>query len=172
MAANVAPSCAARCAASAVSRTTVKIVPSIGFNTASYAATLAAFNASANLVAVGGVFVRIVAASPRKIWLRITPLFPRAPINDPWLIASHVVSNPASAPSSSATTASNVRVMLVPVSPSGTGYTFSRLMPSWWARMVSRKVITVSRKASAPNCSSTGIDKSYRIGAPSQDRAV
>ena len=30
--------------------------------------------------------------------------------------------------------------MLVPVSPSGTGYTLSRLMPAWWARTASRNV--------------------------------
>ena len=28
--------------------------------------------------------------SPRRIWLRITPLLPRAPISEPWLMASHV----------------------------------------------------------------------------------
>ena len=28
--------------------------------------------------------------NPRMIWLRITPLLPRAPISEPWLMASHV----------------------------------------------------------------------------------
>ena len=31
-----------------------------------------------------------VDVRPRRIWLRITPLLPRAPISEPWLIASHV----------------------------------------------------------------------------------
>ena len=31
-----------------------------------------------------------VEAMPRRIWERITPLLPRAPISEPWLIASHV----------------------------------------------------------------------------------
>ena len=51
MADNVAPCNAAAAAASADSRTTVRIVPSIGLRTASYAATDAFFNASATLVA-------------------------------------------------------------------------------------------------------------------------
>ena len=85
---------------------------------------------------------------------RITPLLPRAPISEPWLIASHVGSSSPGAASISATTASSVRAMFVPVSPSGTGYTLSRLMASWWARIVSRNVVTVSRRAATENRSS------------------
>ena len=65
----------------------------------------------------------------------MTPLLPRAPISDPWLMASHVAASSSGADSISATTASSVRAMFVPVSPSGTGYTLSRLMPASCARM-------------------------------------
>ena len=158
---------AAATAASAVSRTTVRMVPSTGFNTASYEATLALFNASANCAGLASPpsTPRNLATSPRITWLKITPLFPRAPINDPWAMASQVPPMSADAPSSSFTTASKVRAMLVPVSPSGTGYTFRRLMPSMWARKVLRNVIRVSRRASAPIDSSMGINKSYRFVA-------
>ena len=43
--------------------------------------------------------------------------------------------------------------MLVPVSPSGTGYTLSRLIRSAWAASASRNVVIVSRRASTPNTS-------------------
>ena len=73
----------------------------------------------------------------------MTPLLPRAPMRLPWLMALQVGSAPSSAFSSSATTASSVRAMLVPVSPSGTGYTLRRLMPGACTFIVSRKVMTV-----------------------------
>ena len=60
---------------------------------------------------------------PRRSCERITPELPRAPIRDPCPMALHTSGRPApaSTPSSSLTTASRVRAMLVPVSPSGTG---------------------------------------------------
>ena len=60
---------------------------------------------------------------PRRSWERITPEFPRAPISEPCPMALQTSGRPAPAsiPSSSLTTASRVRAMLVPVSPSGTG---------------------------------------------------
>ena len=79
---------------------------------------------------------------PRSSWERITPEFPRAPMRDPWAMALQVVAmsgSPASvSPASSAVTDSRVSAMLVPVSPSGTGKTLSRLMTCWWARSTSR----------------------------------
>ncbi|CAB4683657.1 unannotated protein [freshwater metagenome] len=86
---SVAPLLTATAAASADSRTTVRMVPSIGFNTASYAAADARFNASAirEALTLPSVDSLIVLTSPRKIWLRMTPLFPRAPMSEPWLIA-------------------------------------------------------------------------------------
>ena len=63
---------------------------------------------------------RNVSARPRRIWLRITPELPRAPMSDPCAIAWQT-SGMASAEPSSCTTDSRVSVMFVPVSPSGTG---------------------------------------------------
>ncbi len=70
---------------------------------------------------------------PRRSWERITPELPRAPMSEPWPMALQTRGRPepAGTPSSSVTTASSVRAMLVPVSPSGTGYTFRRLMSPW-----------------------------------------
>lgn len=93
----------------------------MGLSTAWYAAAEAAFSASATFNPVPSVASLRVPTRPRRIWLRMTPLLPRAPIRLPWLMALQVGSSPWSAPSSSATTASSVRAMLVPVSPSGTG---------------------------------------------------
>ncbi len=69
---------------------------------------------------------------PRSACERITPELPARPISEPWLklvaTASRSGWRPsASASASSRTTASTVRAILVPVSPSGTGYTFSLL---------------------------------------------
>ena len=153
---NDPPPSAAMTAASADSRTTVRMVPSMGFNTASYAATEAAFKASASFAPLTSVTVEKVPAMPRKICDKITPLFPRAPMSEPWLTAWQVEAKVSVAPSSSATTASSVRDILVPVSPSGTGYTLRRLMPAAWAFIVSRKVTTVWRKWSADSRSSVG----------------
>ena len=75
----------------------------------------------------------------------MTPELPRAPISDPWRMAWHTSFHGAPASrgiaagsSSSPTTDSRVRAMLVPVSPSGTGYTLSALSSSWWERSASR----------------------------------
>lgn len=86
----------------------------------------------------------------------MTPLLPRAPIRLPWLIVLLVDTKSSGALSNSATTASSVRAMFVPVSPSGTGYTFSRLIAGAWAFIVSRNVTTVLRKVSGLNRSRVG----------------
>ena len=129
----------------------------MGFSTASYAEVDAFLSASATRAALtsDSRASLMVPTNPRRIWLRMTPELPRAPISEPWLIALHVSSMASPAPSSSATTASRVRAMFVPVSPSGTGYTFRRLIPFWWARMASLKVTTVRRISLAPSWSST-----------------
>ena len=53
----------------------------------------------------------------------MTPELPRAPMSEPWPMARHTSdsADPDGTPSSSATTASSVKAMFVPVSPSGTG---------------------------------------------------
>ena len=56
----------------------------------------------------------------------MTPLLPRAPMSAPWEMARQISARPAPARRSSSLTAASVKAMLVPVSPSGTGYTFSR----------------------------------------------
>ena len=111
-------------------RTTVRIVPSTGRNTAWYAASVARRSPAATSVPETDSRGANVSARPRRIWERITPELPRAPMREPWRIASHtcpiaVASVPDAftpeVPSSSPTTDSRVSAMLVPVSPSGTG---------------------------------------------------
>ena len=106
--------------------------------TASYAALPTAARAVAKQPASTASCSRMTWARPRRICERITPEFPRAPISEPWLNALHVATMSSPAVPTSATTDSSVSAMFVPVSPSGTGYTLSRLMASWWARSRSR----------------------------------
>ena len=47
--------------------------------------------------------------------------------------------------------------MLVPVSPSGTGYTFSRSIAERCRTSRSRKVVTVIRNSVTPNISSSSV---------------
>jgi hypothetical protein len=62
------------------------------------------------------------SAIPRKIWLVITPLLPRAPISAPKLIAPAIRPAVTSVvPSASSSAAFTVANMFEPVSPSGTG---------------------------------------------------
>ncbi len=60
-------------------------------------------------------------------------------MSEPWLMALQVAAmSSASTPSSDSQTEASVSAMLVPVSPSGTGYTLSRLIGSRWAASASR----------------------------------
>ncbi len=151
-----APSSRAPSAASAAHRTTVRIVPSTGRMTAWYAASAAVRRPVATAAASTVASRRKISASPRRIWERITPELPRAPISDPWAIASQTSGIP-SAEESSWTTDSSVSVMFVPVSPSGTGYTFRRFSASWWMRRASRKRVTTWRTSAAPSWSSAAM---------------
>ena len=76
----VAPLSRAPSAASAAQRTTVRIVPSTGRITAWYAASAAVRSAVVTSAAATCSTPRNVSARPRRIWLRITPELPRAPI--------------------------------------------------------------------------------------------
>ena len=67
---------------------------------------------------------------PRRICDKMTPELPRAPMSDPWLIAVQTSARLSPAASTSSHTDPSVSDMLVPVSPSGTGYTLSRLIGS------------------------------------------
>ena len=118
----VRPSFSALSPSSAISRMTESIVPSTGWRTARYAASLADRKAAASVCVSTSPFVRSVSAAPRMICERMTPELPRAPIS-----AARVTSltRPARSSvvvlSSSSTTARAVIVRFVPVSPSGTG---------------------------------------------------
>ncbi len=72
----------------------------------------------------------ITDTSPRSTWDRITPELPRAPMSEPWLMALHTEVRSSPVASSDSTTDTSVSDMLVPVSPSGTGYTLRRLIGS------------------------------------------
>ena len=76
----------------------------------------------------------IPLVKPRSSWDRITPEFPRAPLKDPEEIAFATVSIVRSDRLLTSEAADMiVSVMLVPVSPSGTGNTFSSLIHSFFA---------------------------------------
>src|ERR1019366_10426928 len=102
----------------------------------------------------------------------ITPELPRAPMSEPWATALQTVTlcsalpgspsidgegSEVSSPSkpsraaSAATTDSRVRAMFVPVSPSGTGYTFKALSASWWSRRTCPYVAIVAARWVAPS---------------------
>ncbi len=106
-------------AAVAASRQTVRMVPSTGRMTAASASRLAPSKASATPEAPTAPAAPRPSARPLRIWERITPELPRAPMSDPWMTA--LCTAELSASSRPATTDSRVRAMLVPVSPSGTG---------------------------------------------------
>ena len=115
-------------AASAAARATVSMVPSTGTPTASYAASVARRIASAITWALrsSGRAAVIRCATAPSIWLRITPLLPRAPSSAPREKAASAGArstgvSPAVASRSASRAAETVRNMLVPVSPSGTG---------------------------------------------------
>ena len=113
------------------SRTTVRMVPSTGFITAPSAATLASVSAVASTPPSISPELERHALMPRSTCDRITPEFPRAPMREPWEMAEQTAFRSfGSIPSSSSRTDPIVNVMLVPVSPSGTGYTLSRLIHS------------------------------------------
>ncbi len=113
---------------------TVNIVPSFGFMTALYAVAVARSVAEAKICTSIWSCSRIAFVNPRKSWDKMTPEFPRAPRRDPEEIAFDTVS--MSADSSEVTSFAAdmiVSVMFVPVSPSGTGNTFSSLIISFFA---------------------------------------
>ena len=103
---------------------TVSMVPSTGSPTALYACSRPTSRAAASRSPSS------TAASPRpeprplKNWERMTPLLPLAPMRAPRAMAEATsAAEPVLTPAASSTTASMVRCMLVPVSPSGTGNT-------------------------------------------------
>ena len=86
-------------------------------------------------------------------WERITPLLPLAPKNAPFANAEETEATErlwsfGKVSSAACTAARMVKSMLVPVSPSGTGNTFSALMAS---RYSSRQLVA-SEKACLSSC--------------------
>ena len=136
------PSDSDSAAARAIQSITVSIVPSTGSATALYAAVLASARAFDNSAVPSVSEPSRPTASPLKNWERMMPLLPLASI-----IAARDITAAASPaerppePSSAFTTASSVRNMFVPVSPSGTGKTLSELMTS---------TLALSRSAAKP----------------------
>ena len=113
---------------------TVRIVPSFGFITALYAVSVALCVALAMSSTVKLSSPDISFVNPLNSCERITPELPLAPLNEPVAIAfaSVSISGTAIAPTSFAADII-VSVILVPVSPSGTGNTFKSLIHSFFA---------------------------------------
>ena len=79
-------------------------------------------------------------------------------MSEPWLMALHVAAMSAAACVSSSTTDSSVSAMFVPVSPSGTGYTLSRLiLARWSAASAAAYPAMTARRSSAERASRVGI---------------
>src|SRR5215211_2553536 len=114
------------------------MVPSCGSPTDDHAASEAAPRASRTSAGPIKSPRRVVSvsAAPRTIWLRITPEFPRAPINAACatVVTTRFRSTTARELvrrfSSASSTALIVPAMLSPVSPSATGNTFRSLISS------------------------------------------
>src|SRR3984957_15632109 len=126
---------AAAAAAEAASRTTVRMVPSVGFMTARYATAEASVIARATPLASRWARWADPCAKPRRICERMTPLFPRAPMSEPCAAAASTESAASGigASRASSTAERSVRYMFEPVSPSGTGKTLRSLISCWFA---------------------------------------
>ena len=122
----------ARLAAAALSRSTVRMVPSTGLRTAWNATSTAWENAESMLSAFTASCPTLPSHRPRRICDVMTPELPRAPMRAPVVMALRISAPPAPMGRFArfSTTVSSVSDMFVPVSPSGTGKTFRRLISS------------------------------------------
>ena len=95
-----------------------------------------------------------LASTPRKIWLRMTPEFPLAPISMP-LARVFVITARSLEPLflTSDMPLVNVRDMFVPVSPSGTGNTFRELTSSWRLLRLAQPLSSIPRNTDPFNLS-------------------
>ena len=135
-----------------MSERTVKIVPLTGFLTAENAT----FSAESKMFATSFVPISshslMPSQTPRKICDVMTPELPRAPIRAPVVIARQSSSFEKFEPSATMFSSTLLRVsdMFVPVSPSGTGKTFSLLTSSSFsasacaAKMNAREILEMS----------------------------
>ena len=139
----------ASAAARAIQSITVSIVPSTGSATALYEAVLASASALVISEVPSVSEPSRPTARPLKNWERMMPLLPLASImaaRD--MTADASPAEPAPDPSSAFTTASSVRNMFVPVSPSGTGNTLRELSTATLAFRRSAAKPTYSRSCS------------------------
>ena len=130
---------------SAAARTTVRIVPSTGRSTASYAASAARRSPAATSAPDDRVERRERVGEPAQDLgqdhARVAARPHERAVANGLADLLHCGRRPSAcdAVSSSArTTDSRVSAMFVPVSPSGTGYTLSALSSSWCERRASR----------------------------------
>ena len=115
---------------------------------------------------------RTTSVMPRRSWERMTPELPRAPMSDPWATAlqTDAMSTAATAATASETDR-RVRVMFVPVSPSGTGYTLRRLIASWCASRASPNAAMARPSSAAPRRSSVVVTAGHPIDGSSPSAA-
>ena len=160
----VSPMCARSVATLvAMSRRTVRIVPSTGWRTDAYARCAA--RAIAAPISTGSTSspgrLMSSSAAPRMSCDRITPELPRAPSSAARATESTISSRPMSSirrspsaarRSSSASTARSVSAMLSPVSPSATGKTL-------------RSLISPRRDSRCCSAPSTTVRKRTRLGS-------
>ena len=129
-----ADSSAISAAFTAASRATVRMVPSFGFITALYAVSTAFSIAAAITTASISLCPLVPLVKPRRSWERITPELPLAPRREPDEIALASVSISGSVRLLTSDAADIIVIVIfVPVSPSGTGNTFSSLIHSFFA---------------------------------------
>ena len=129
---------------------TVRIVPSLGFITALYAVSVALCVAIARLSVSRISSLEISFVKPLKSCERITPELPLAPLNEPLDIAFERVAIVGLViPLTSLAADIIVNVMLVPVSPSGTGNTLRSLIHSFFDSRFLAPAINIFCKSTA-----------------------
>ena len=120
------------------------MVPSAGFITALYAASTPSDSAPANSAAPAVSMPLRRRDIPRNSSDRITPELPRAPRSSAEAVVSAAFASVGSLSFASSFIAAVMVIdMFVPVSPSGTGKTFSSLICSFCSVMASAPSVTM-----------------------------
>ena len=131
---------------------TVRMVPSVGFITALYAASTPASNANTRFSAVTSSLVPIPFEIPRNSRDVITPELPRAPRSK--AEAAILAISPAFLPACFESSLAALPILidiLVPVSPSGTGNTLSSSTRCLSLKILFEPEIIASRRISPEN---------------------
>ena len=132
-------------------RETVSIVPSLGFMTALYAASVPVLSACARSVASISSAPASARENPRRICERMTPELPRAPRSEPSEAAAATSATVSPLHSLISLTAPcMVMNMFVPVSPSGTGKTLSESISALFLSSSAAPVRNISRSRAPP----------------------